>query len=148
MLELDATNSWVTEEEATSYFEGRMGAAAWDDLADPSDDIHLEKKKALVTAYRQINAVFSGMPSTATTAMKHAQCEQALFLLQQGTAIDLRKGIQAQGVTAAGVVKEQYDPAKAGELAIAPAARQLLKDYYKQGTGGLFAADLERDEEA
>ena len=149
-LELSSANSWVEVDEATEYFEGRYGSGAWDALTpDPSDDLHADKKKALVTAYRQLSSgLFTGLPGTPTQAMKDAQCEQALFLLQQGGDNDLRGGLQAQGVTAAGVVKEQYNPDSAGKLAICPAAMQLLKDYYTPATGGVFGADLTRDEDA
>lgn len=136
------TDSWITRADADTYFKTRLRSSAWKDASE--DD----KNSSLVTAKIQLAAVFSGMPSDATQAMAKANCEQALFLLQQGGDNDMRGALQAQGVIGAGVVKEQYDAAAAGKIAICPMARQLLKDYYKQNVGGLFQANLTRDEES
>jgi hypothetical protein len=134
-------DAWISREDADTYFKTRLKSAAW------RDSVEEDKDASLVTAKAQLEAVFTGMPADPTDAMEKANCEQALFLLQQGGDNDMRGALQAQGVTAAGVVKEQYDAAAAGKVAICPMARQLLKDYFKQGVGGLFQADLTRDEE-
>lgn len=143
------TNSWISDEDAESYFDDRLNADVWTELTDPSDDYHASKKRALITAYKQLNSgIFSGLPGTVSQNMKDAQCEQALFLLQHGSDADARKGIQAQGVVAAGVVKEQYDVDRMNKTPICAAAMELLKEYYKPVGSGFFSGAAERDEDS
>lgn len=128
--------AWVTIEEADEYFATRLGASAhWAS--------GVEKEAALLTAQWQIenSDEFARFPDVsvsgeeATQAMKDAVCEQALFLLQQGDAIDLRSAIIEQGVTRAGIVDETYmDKCK---VPISQCARKALKKggYLKYGLG-------------
>ena len=77
--------------------------------------------------------------------MKDAQCETALFLLQQQPDLDLRVGLQAQGVIAAGVVKERYKNNNTVELPLPPIVLKLLEDYNNDKAAYLI--DLARNEE-
>jgi len=132
------TNSWVTEAEANEYFSTRLGADDyWTDGAD--DNI-----PALITAYKWLNncGKFS-FPSTATDKMKELQCEMALFLLQHQPDIDLRMGLQAQGVVKAGVVKEDYR--EVNGIPLPPVVADLAKDYLDEKPA--YIVELERDEE-
>lgn len=133
------TNSWVTEAEADTYLGDRIGAEDyWVSGAD--------KEGSLVTAYRWLMANPNlSLPTTATQAMKDAQCEYALFLTQHQPDIDLRMGLQAQGVTEAGVVKEKYRVKSQVGLPLPPAVAALL-DTLRQNNG-FHMGDLERDEE-
>lgn len=132
-------NSWVTVEEADTYFSDRIGASEhWVSGA--------EKEPALITAYNQLNGCgLFDFPAAATQAMKEAQCEQALFLLIHVGDIDSRKGLQAQGVTAAGIVKETYKGEIDG-IPICVNAKNFLKDYVVEGKD-VYATDLSRDED-
>jgi len=125
---------WLTESEADAYFETRLGAS--DFWATGT-----EKTAALTTAQNFIESsgLFS-LPTAATAVMRNAVCEQALFLLMHNT--DRRVGLQAQGVTWAGVIKEKYG----GEvnIPICPMAAEMLSDYATAGAG---IVGLERDEE-
>jgi hypothetical protein len=100
------TNSWISRADADTYFQTRFGAGKiW------REDLDQDAKEAsLVTAYKNlVNCGLFTFPETATTIIKEAQCEYALFLLQHGEDIDSRLGLIAQGVVSSGVVQETYD---------------------------------------
>lgn len=132
-------NSWLTVAEAEPYFSTRIGSSEyWCSGAD--------KEAALITAYNQLNGCgLFNFPTEVAQAMKDAQCEQALFLLIHIEDIDRRKGLQAQGVTAAGIVKESYGDGL-DEIPICANAKNFLKEYSIEGQD-IYAVDLERDEE-
>ena len=133
------TNSWVTEAAANTYFEARIKAGDyWTDGAD--DNI-----PALITAYNWLNAGGYGLPTVATQNMKDAQCEMAMFLLQHQPDLDLRMGLQVQGVIAAGVVKERYKDDNSVELPIPPIVAKLLEEYSTDRP--VYLVNLERNEE-
>ena len=117
------TNSWLTEAAANTYFDARlMSSDYWTDSAD--DNI-----PALITAYNWLNVGNYSFPTTPIQTMKDAQCEMAFFLLQHQPDLDLRMGLQSQGVIAAGVVKERYKDDNYVELPIPPLVKKLLEGY-------------------
>ena len=133
------TNSWVTEAEANTYFDDRvMASDYWTDGAG-------DNSPALITAYKWLNAGKYDFPETATQPIKDAQCEYAFFLLQHQPGLDLRMGLQAQGVIAAGVVKERYKDDNYVELPIPPIVQKLLEDYVTDRP--VYLVNLERNEE-
>jgi hypothetical protein len=132
------TNSWVTEAEANTYCDARLGASGY--WANGAAD----NKLALITAYTWLNVKYA-LPVVGTTAIKNAQCEYAIFLLQHQPDLDLRMGLQAQGVVAAGVVKERYKDDNYIELPIPPIVQQLLGDYDTDRP--VYLVNLERYEE-
>jgi hypothetical protein len=133
------TNTWISRDDANIYFGTRISSADWAAAADA------DKDKALQTAFRQIkyNTDYE-IPSETSDNLKYAQCEQAVFLIKFATAISYRKGLQAQGVTAAGIVKETYSEAKLDELAICAEAKLFLKGYIAGNGAALL--NLEEDE--
>ena len=134
------SNSFCTLVEAEAYFDIRLGVAAWDAAVEDN------KNRALITAYLQLTSSKEFiLPLLGTTAIKYAQCEQALFLLQQGDDIDSRRALQVQGVAEAGIVKEKYSGDVQG-IVICANARGFLKDYLNQDDQ-LFIGDVNRDEE-
>jgi len=133
------TNSWVTEVEANTYFEARIKAGDyWTDGA--SNNI-----PALITAYKWLNAGKFTFPTTAAQTMKDAQCEMAMFLLQHQPDLDLRMGLQVQGVIAAGVVKERYKDDNYVEMPVPPIVQELLADYDTDKP--VYMVNMERNEE-
>ena len=132
------TNSWISVADANTYFGDRVGVTNyWCSGA--------EKEEALVTAWRWLTGCSDyTFPATAVQAMKDAQCEYALFLLQHQPDIDLRMGLQAQGVVEAGVVKEKYGVGPGG-IPLPPIVQGLLRAYYTGATIKLL--NLERDDE-
>lgn len=129
---------WITEEAADAYFGTRYGAAEY--WASGTD-----KEGALATAYNMLNGCgrFS-FPTEATTAMRVAQCEQALFIVQQGKALDLRASLRAQGVRKADEVGETY-AAEDAAMPISPRAAAFLKDYVKTAGGAFYSATIDRE---
>ena len=127
--------------DGDTYFLTRYGVGAkWTDLSAG------DKTAALTTAHQMLaNMSRFDLPSIATQRMKDAQCEQALFLIIQGDGLDRRLGLQAQGVTSAGVVKETY--ANGGPRhPVAPRADVLLESY-DQSDNPAYAVTLTRNEE-
>jgi hypothetical protein len=59
---------------------------------------------------------------------------------------DRRKGLQAQAVTEAGIVKEKYDGAGLASIPIPGAVVDLL-DEFEVGETPFYSVDIERDED-
>lgn len=127
---------WISVANADTYFSTRLNATAWTSATSGA------KTAALTTAQNDIFAsgIFTfvdadgnDLAEDPTNAMKHAVCEQALFLLANPDA-ERRIALQAQGVTAAGIVEEQY---RGGvpSIVITPRAMALLQTYGVSGTG-------------
>jgi len=138
------SNTWITLVNAETYFLSRLGSSSyWS--ATVTDEI---KKASLVTAFRHLTGMkdFS-LPITGTPAdiVQYAQCEQALFLLVTQNELLSRKGLQAQGVVSAGVVKESYDKDMLGKIAISEITKEMLNAYFT--SGGVYLMDIERDED-
>ena len=132
------TNSWLTEAAANTYFESRIhGDDYWTN--GESDNI-----PSLITAYNWLNAGSYSFPTTPIQTMKDAQCEMALFLLQHQPDLDLRMGLQAQGVIAAGVVKERYKNDNYVEMPIPPIVKKLLEGYSTERP--VYLVNLARNE--
>ncbi len=132
------TNSWLTEAAANTYMGNRLDADSyWVDEAP-------DNVRALITAYKWLNAGSYSFPTTPVQVMKDAQCEMALFLIQHQPDLDLRMGLQAQGVIAAGVVKERYKDDNYVELPIPPIVKKLLEDYSTERP--VYLINIERNE--
>jgi hypothetical protein len=133
------TNSWVTMAEAEIFFLSRFGSDEyWTETTD--------KVGAILTAYKWLLNCprFSlAASASAATVLKDAQCEMALFLIQHQPDIDLRMGLQAQGVREAGIVKEKYDGKN--RMPIPPFVVAML-DAYRADTP-MHIINIERDEE-
>ena len=129
---------WISITDANTYMTTRLGASKyWTDTA--------EKAAALQTAYNQlVNCGLFSFPTTATQIMKNAQCEMALFLLAHQEDMDVRLGLQAQGVSAAGIVNETYKPENIDGIPIPPIVKTMLEDY--KVNSPCHVVDLERDE--
>ena len=134
--------------EAETYFaEERLETRFWDEA---EDDL---KSKALKLAYNRIfyNPNYS-VPdyATATAAeliiLTKAQAEYSYYLLEHQGDEDSRKGLQAQAVIEAGVVKEKYDKDAAGTLPVPPFVAALLGGFVAI-PDQIKAANLARDED-
>ena len=133
-------NTWVTLATANKYLNSRLGASPEYWMNGAADNA-----PALITAYNWLNAGKYSFPTSATQPMKDAQCEYALFLLQHQPDLDLRMGLQAQGVIAAGVVKERYKDDNYIELPIPPIVTKLLEGYDTERP--VYLVNIERNEE-
>ena len=71
-------NSWISEDDADTYFENRLHSSEWESS---------NKESALITAFRDLNFLLNldidlENYETPLPVLKSAQCEQALYLLK------------------------------------------------------------------
>jgi hypothetical protein len=145
---------WVTDlAAANAYFTAeRLDSQAWDALAilPGSKD---GKIAVLNMAYNRLRFCQDyEIPASPTAAqlerLKYAQLELAYYLAMHLSDEDRRKGLQAQGVTVAGQIKETYgttsDITSLDKLPLPPAVRDIMQDFYF--AQGAYARDIARDE--
>ena len=141
-------NGWSTVALAETYFTNeRSVTTLWDALADND-----AKNNILNEAYNRIyysdeyDVPETGDETAAQLiVLIKAQSEMSYYLLMHLADEDRRKGIQAQGVTSAGIVKEVYDRGKLQELPIPPIVRRLLSGFFKYDDP-IHVIDIDRDE--
>lgn len=143
---------WLTDPaEANTYFdEERLETAHWDALTVTSGGKD-EKTAVLKMAYNRIRhckdfTIPADPSSDQLEKLQHAQLEAAYYLAQHLKSEDTRKGLMAQGVTAAGVVKEGYAESMLKELALPAVVYELLDEFSTSGTP-FYASDIDRDED-
>ena len=137
--------------EAEDYFElERLETEAWDALLESSPTF--QKSKVLTNAFNRIYFLKDyvlPVPGTESPAqaikLKKAQAEMAYYLAVHLADEDRRKGLQAQAVVAAGVVKENYDADKLYDIPVPPFVKELLDEFYDGGKE-FAATDLCLDE--
>ena len=143
---------WSTLAEAESYFANeRYETALWD-AAALTDDL---KNKTLNMAYNRIyhHPDYSVPAAGAETAIQKVkliiiQCEMAYYFLVHLEAEDQRKGLQAQAVTDAGVVKEKYHKDLLDEVPISAVVEALLDEFDELGdTMVMIPIDRDEDED-
>ena len=143
---------YISVVDADLYFSTRLSANAWADIAPTSGDPI--KTAALTTAYERL--YFSGLfnlplflDATADqlVVLKKAQCELSLYMLIHLADEDRRKGLQAQGVTVAGIVKEQYSEADLNYLPIPPFVAGLLEEFSTAIINPFYISKIDRDED-
>jgi hypothetical protein len=138
---------------ADGYFSTRLFSAAWTSIVDDSGQT--TKTAALTTAFDRL--YYSGLftlptLATATVAqlvvLKKFQCEMALYLLAHLADEDRRLGLQAQNVTVAGIVKEQYKESDLNKLPI-PAfiTAGLEAAGFSAAAAPFYVSDIDRDED-
>ena len=138
---------WATLTEAKGYFTNeRLEVIAWTALTE--DDT---KNKVLNMAYNRLlycpdyNAPAKGNETAAQKIqLIKAQCEMAYYLAMHLADEDRRKGLEAQGVMDAGIVKESYDKDLLNKLPIPPFVDALMEDFKTAVSFGVV--DIDRDE--
>ena len=137
---------YITLVEATAYFLTRLSSSLW----TGTDAV---KTAALTTAYDRL--FYSGLFSLPTLAdataaqlviLKKAQAEMAYYLLGHLADEDRRKGLQAQGVTQAGIVKEAYSEKDLMKLPIPPFVAAILEDF-SAAASEMYVSAVDRDED-
>ena len=133
--------------DAKTYFVNeRLITEHWDNLT--TDAL---KTKAVVNSYNRI--FYCGLYSLptyvqATVAqliiLKKVNGEMAYYLAEHLQDEDSRKGLEAQAVTEAGIVKEVYDPNNLNTLPIPPFVQAMLAPLLT--VKGFNIRDLGRDE--
>jgi hypothetical protein len=137
---------YLSISEANAYFLTRLYSTAW----TGTDAV---KTAALTTAFDRLyySDLFDlPLPAAATVdqlvVLKKAQCEMALYMLLHLADEDRRKGLQAQGVNQAGIVKETYEASYLSKVALPPIVYDLLEDMLDVETP-FFITDLRRNED-
>ncbi len=136
--------------DAEAYFTtDRLITTSWDALAD-----NATKTKAVINGYNRIYydpryAVPTYADATAAqlVILKKVNGEMAYYLGQHLEDEDRRKGLQAQAVIKAGIVKEEYNKDDLMALPVPPFVDAMLED---EGftTGKAFGmVDIDRDED-
>jgi hypothetical protein len=140
---------WFTNlAETESYFtDERLITTAWDALAD-----NATKTKAVKNAYNRVYhdpryAVPTYADATAAqlVVLKIVNGEMAYYLAQHMEDEDRRMGLRSQGVTKAGIVKEEYKSDL--ELPIPPFIDALLAEEGFVTEKAFGMVDIARDEE-
>ena len=138
--------------EANDYFDlERLETECWDGLGSGSGIPY--KDKLLLNAYNRIYydprwqlPTYADASAAELVILKKAQAEEAYYLCVHLEDEDRRKGLEAQGVIEAGIVKEKYDPKRLDDLPVPAFVQGLLYpwliDYDEFGI-----VDLGRDEE-
>lgn len=146
-----ALGYFVDLADAEDYFsDERLSTEAWDDL--DNDSPYFQKNKVIVNAYNRLYydprwelPTYDEASATALVKLRKANGEMAYYLAVHLADEDRRKGLQAQGVIEAGVVKEKYSEDWLATLPIPPFVEALLDEWAVRGIQ-FGAADLARDE--
>ena len=139
--------------DADTYFEDeRLETWAWDDLEALSG----YKAKVLIQAYNRIYydprwnlPTYAEASATTLVELSKANAEMAYYLavhLENG-AEDKRMGLQAQGVTTAGVVKEQYSEKHLMDLPVPPLVMAILKPWSNESFAGVLKISRDDDDD-
>jgi hypothetical protein len=137
--------------EAESYYEDeRLETAAWDALTVTSGGKD-EKTAVLKMAYNRIRRcrdfeIPASPDATQSALLKEAQLEAAYYLALHLADEDRRKGLHAQGVISAGVVKEGYAESALAKISLPPIVYEILDSFAKYKTP-FHAVDIDRDED-
>ncbi|MBE3109317.1 MAG: hypothetical protein IMZ46_02215 [Acidobacteria bacterium] len=138
--------------EANDYFAlERLETACWDDLGSGSgvpfkDKVLLQAFNRLMSDPRWKLPLYANATAAEILKLRMGQAEEAYYLACHLPDEDRRKGLQAQGVIEAGVVKEKYDIGRLDDLPVPAIVQAILYpwliDYAEFGV-----ADIGRDEE-
>jgi len=139
-----------TVDDARDYFGyERLETEAWDGLFSSAQTL---ETKVLKNAYNRLYyckdyslPTYAQATAAQLVVLTKAQAEMAYYLAQHLADEDRRKGIQAQGVVTAGIVKEEYDPNWLDKLPIPPFVDELLSDF--KTAKGFHLIDIDRDED-
>jgi hypothetical protein len=143
---------YLTTTEADAYFSTRLASDAWTTI--PADSNFVKKIAALTTAYDRLFycglfdlPTFADATAAQLVFLKKAQAEMAHYLLLHLADEDRRLGLQAQNVTVAGIVKEQYRESDLNTLPI-PAfiTAGLEAAGFSTAPAPFYAVDIDRDE--
>lgn len=136
--------------EAKNYFiNERLITTSWDALSDP-----LGMTKAITNAYNRIfySSKYDVPTYAAATAaqlivLKKVNGEMAYYLAQHLEDEDRRKGLQAQAVVKAGIVKEDYSKDDLMALPVPPFVDALLEEEGFTTEKAFGMVDVARDED-
>lgn len=135
---------WVSLSEAKDFFYYRPGAEDWAQASD------LIQTKYLTASYNRI--YFDPrwtIPATPSAAQKiklaYATELTAWYMYQHIEDEDRRKGLQAQGVISAGIVKENYSAEMLSAIPLPPEALAILDSFFTSAKP-FYPIDIDRRE--
>ncbi|MHA1225231.1 MAG: hypothetical protein ACTSPV_00645 [Candidatus Hodarchaeales archaeon] len=143
---------WFNDlDDAKSYFTNeRLVTDAWDALSGDAT-----KTKAVKNAYNRIYydprynvPTYANATASQLIILKKVNGEMAYYLAQHLADEDRRKGLEAQGVTDAGIVKEKYSKDDLMSLPVPPFVDTLLNDFKTAKAFGVVNIDRDEDEKA
>ena len=134
--------------DAETYFaDERLETEAWGELASGL------KSKVAVNSYNRLYydkkwelPTYAEATTAQLARLRIANGEMAYYLALHMADEDRRKGIQAQGVIEAGVVKEKYSETMLMSLPVPPFVDTLLEEFETE-VPSFGAIDLARDED-
>ena len=134
---------------AEAYFTtDRLVTTAWDDLS--TDAL---KTKAVIQGYNRIFydpqynvPTYAVATAAQLVILKKVNGEMAYYLAVHLAAEDQRKGLQAQAVTDAGIVKEKYNKDLLDELPVPAMVKALLDEFDLLGES-MVLVEIDRDED-
>jgi hypothetical protein len=112
-------NSWLDDIEADEYLEDRLNADPW--------DAALNKESALITAFNSLAELDLTIDPTETdqlTALKHAQCEQALHELKNDLDSTGISSLSLGGLLSVKIPESNVPPSRFSERVLA-----ILRPY-------------------
>ena len=138
--------------DADTYFEDeRLETEAWDDLEELSGETL--KTKVLTQAYNRLYydprwslPTYAEASAFVLSELQKANAEMAYYLAVHLADEDRRKGLQAQGVIGAGVVKEQYSETHLMDLPVPPFVIAILKPWSTERFAGVLEVIRDDDE--
>lgn len=138
---------FVSLANADLYFtEERLETDIWDALSDA------EKEKTIKYSYNRLYhspqwnlPTYAEATATQRVVLRIINAEMANYIAEHISDEDHRKGLQAQNVIDAGIVKEKYDKEQLDKLPIPAHVIDLLEAFSAKIP--FFATDIDRDEE-
>lgn len=138
--------------DAEDYFlVERLETECWDDLTEDSA-IH-QRQKVIINGYNRLYydptwalPTYIEASSDDLIILRKANGEIAYYLACHLSDEDRRKGLQAQGVIKAGIVKEDYSEKYLMSLPVPPFVAAMLTPWLVDTTF-ISTANLARDEE-
>ena len=141
---------WFSDlDDAKNYFKDeRLETSAWDDL-DAT-----KMSKLIKQSYNRIYhspkfdvPTYADASAVQLVKLRIVNAEMAYYLAVHLADEDRRKGLHAQGVVDAGIVKEKYNKDMLNELPIPPIVEALLEAGSFTTEKAFGMVDIERDED-
>lgn len=138
--------------QAQAYFDTeRLRTDCWDGIGAESGGSFLQSK-VLLNSYNRLYydprfdlPTYTEASAEQLVILRKAQCEMAYYLCCHLRDEDRRKGLQAQAVISAGIVKETYYADMLKDLPIPPFVLVLLAPWKK--AKHFLVTDIDRDED-
>jgi hypothetical protein len=135
---------WVELTAADTFFSTRYGCSAWAPLKTE------DRTALLTTAWNRILydprwTIPASPDATQKAKLAYAQELTAWYMYTHLEDEERRKGLQAQGVVGAGIVKETYDTGSLDKIPLPAEALGVLESLFVTAKS-FYAVDIDRKE--